>query len=94
GVFPNGLFDPAQAPPGPNQLLYSYGVGACEVQGNMTVVVNPLPIVNAGPNQSACISQTAIQLNGTPAGGAWQAVNGGAINGDQFLPPASGEGTF
>lgn len=43
----------------------------CSRTTNATVTVNPLPIVNAGPDQTLCDQPIAVTLTGTPAGGNW-----------------------
>lgn len=46
-------------------------VFGCSSTTTATVTVNPLPVVNAGPDQSICNQPIPVQLNGTPAGGTW-----------------------
>ena len=36
-----------------------------------TVTVNPLPVVNAGPDQTLCNQPIPVTLSGTPVGGTW-----------------------
>jgi len=36
-----------------------------------TVTVNPLPVVNAGPDQTLCNQAIPVTLSGTPVGGTW-----------------------
>lgn len=43
----------------------------CFSSTTSTVTINPLPIVNAGPDQVLCDQPISIQLNGSPAGGNW-----------------------
>lgn len=46
----------------------SYG---CPATVSSTVTVNPLPVVNAGPDQTVCDQPIPFNLTGTPAGGTW-----------------------
>ncbi|MCB0568387.1 MAG: PKD domain-containing protein [Phaeodactylibacter sp.] len=94
GVSANGLFDPAQAVTGANILTYSYGVGACFNQGDMTINVIAAAPVEAGPDITACSNAGAITLNGSPANGSWSSPNGGVITGSSFQPDASGPGGY
>jgi len=71
GVGPSGLFDPALSGAGLFVITYSYGTGSCLSQDTMTILVNALPIVNAGNGQSFCIDAGVQQLIGTPVGGTW-----------------------
>jgi hypothetical protein len=58
----------------------------CSNTDQVTVVVNPLPIVNAGIDQTTC-SGTAVVLNATGANSlSW---NNGVINGLYFTPSAT-----
>lgn len=43
----------------------------CSSSISSTVTVNPLPIVNAGPDLTLCDQPIAENLNGTPVGGIW-----------------------
>ncbi len=43
----------------------------CSADINSTVTVNPLPIVNAGPDLDLCDQPVPVVLNGTPVGGTW-----------------------
>jgi len=36
---------------------------------SVDVVINPLPVVNAGPDQTVCQTTTSVQLNGSVSGG-------------------------
>ena len=77
-----------------NVLTYTYGVGACEVSDQMAVEVNALPNVEAGPAETVCASENALQLDGAPLGGQWTVDNGGVLNGDEFNATASGPGNY
>ena len=43
----------------------------CSTDATSTVTVNPLPIVEAGPDLDLCDQPVPVNLNGTPAGGTW-----------------------
>lgn len=43
----------------------------CSTNATALVTVNPLPVVNGGPNQALCDQPIPVQLTGTPAGGIW-----------------------
>lgn len=62
----------------------------CIKPASVTVTVNPLPVVNAGPDVNVCNSQPSVTLVGTPAGGTWSGPN---ISGAGIFTPA-GPGTF
>ncbi|HOY05889.1 MAG TPA: PKD domain-containing protein [Saprospiraceae bacterium] len=95
GISPAGLFNPASAgAPGVKTLIYMYGVGVCQIQGTMQVTVSPLPVVNAGMDQSACVDMTTLTLTGTPSGGIWTSSSGGIVAGSNFNPSQSGTGNF
>jgi large repetitive protein len=48
----------------------------CSNNAIANVSVNPLPIVNAGPDQLLCDQPVPVTFNGTPAGGTWS----GSVN--------------
>ena len=43
----------------------------CSADINSTVTVNPLPVINAGPDLNLCDQPIPVVLNGTPVGGTW-----------------------
>ncbi len=49
--------------------------GTCSDTANVTVVVNPLPIVNAGNDTTLCDQPFPVNLIGTPTGGTWSGAN-------------------
>ena len=57
----------------------------------VTVVVLPLPTVNAGSYASACVGDGPIALSGTPAGGQW---TGTGVTGSAFNPSGLGAGVY
>jgi gliding motility-associated-like protein len=50
----------------------------------VTINVNPLPVVNAGPDQSVC---EGTQVTLTANGASTYSWNGGVVNGVSFTPP-------
>ena len=62
----------------------------CSASASTTVTINPLPVVNAGADQSLCNQPIATTLIGTPTGGTWSGQN--ITTGGVFTP--NGVGTF
>lgn len=63
---------------------------SCSGQDQVTVFVNPLPGISAGPDITLCNQPIANALTGfSPAGGTWSGPN---VTGNDFTP--SGTGTF
>ncbi len=89
------LFDPMSAGVGLHTLQLSIGAGNCQVVDSKEIRVHQLPQVAAGPDISACVSETSILLNSIPAsGGGWTSSLGGQIDGNEFNPSASGAGAY
>jgi PKD repeat protein len=68
----------------------SYSVTAtnqygCEATAQSTVTVNPLPVVDAGTDQTVCDQPIPFDLTGTPAGGMWSGSPNVTIGGT-FTP--------
>jgi PKD repeat protein len=64
------------------------GQGCPPVTDSMTLTVNPLPAVNAGPNQTVCAG-TPINLNGTYGGAASSVTWSTSSPGGSFSPGAT-----
>lgn len=63
----------------------------CSNTDSVTVVVNPLPVVNASASTStACLADGAVTLTGSPANGTW---SGTGVTGSSFNPGTAGLGT-
>jgi PKD repeat protein len=62
----------------------------CSASASTTVTINPLPVVNAGADQSLCNQPIPTTLIGTPTGGTWSGQN--ITTGGVFTP--NGIGTF
>lgn len=72
---PPYIFDPAVAGNGPHGLGYTYTDAAgCTAAGTITATVNPLPVVNAGPDVQLCDQPIPYALTATPPGGTWSAT--------------------
>ncbi len=74
-ISPN-IFDPAASGVGFYTLTYSFTDSyGCTNQATKTIIVNALPPVEAGPDQSICENPNDIQLTGnTPTGGEWSGI--------------------
>jgi hypothetical protein len=64
-----GVFSPTQL--GTYNLTYTVGSGNCAASDNVVISVINFSSANAGIDQAICASPSAINLNGTPAGGTW-----------------------
>lgn len=66
------------------KYTYSYPGGYCPISDSTTIIVNPIPIVNARNNSlNYCSNGPIVKLKGTPIGGNWF---GDGINGGWFDP--------
>jgi PKD repeat protein len=94
GVTTTGSFDPGAAGPGTHTLTYTYGAGTCLTTDTKTILVNPLPVVNAGNAQTVCVSTPAFNLAGySPAGGIWSGTGITNASAGTFDPATAGAGT-
>jgi PKD repeat protein len=94
GVSGN-MFDPAIAGPGTFIIILKLGSGNCLVNDTRTIIVNPLPVVAAGPDAKNCISDTQFSLSPSPSmGGTWTSSGSGQVTGNTFNAAASGVGTY
>ncbi len=63
----------------------------CSASATSTITVNPLPVVNAGPDITLCNQPIPYNLTGfSPPGGSWSGIN--VTPGGVFTP--NGTGTF
>lgn len=86
-----GTFNPTVSGIGNFVLTYTVTGGQnCSNADTKTITVNPLPVVDAGPNQIVCNQPVPVNLNGTPAGGTWTGSN--VTSGGVFTP--NGVGVF
>ncbi|MBX7051870.1 MAG: PKD domain-containing protein [Flavobacteriales bacterium] len=58
----------------------------CQKSDAIAISIYPLPTVNAGSDQSMCLSQGSIQLTATPAGGTW---SGTGVNASGLFTPST-----
>lgn len=68
-------FNPMLANVGNNIITYSIGSESCLVTDTRIITVLPVPDASAGNNQSICLNEGSINLNGTPIGGSWSGSN-------------------
>ncbi len=96
GVNSSGVFNPSSNNIGDNTLTYTLTDGACTMEASMVVTVFPLPLVDAGDDQTACVNDVPFLIDGgSPNGGTWSVNNGGVIVGQNvFDPSASGAGVY
>ena len=71
-------------------LVYTYGLNNCANNDTFQLVINSLPVVDAGLDLSLCVSDS-IQLIGNPLGGSWTG-NGVVDPLGKFLGDSSGVG--
>ncbi|MDX1650956.1 MAG: T9SS type A sorting domain-containing protein [Brumimicrobium sp.] len=62
----------------------------CTTSDNVTVTVNPLPTVTLGLDQTVCIYDGPVTLQGSPAGGIY---SGTGVTANQFDPGTAGLGS-
>jgi PKD repeat protein len=92
---PSGQFDPTVSGAGIFPVTYNYGTGTCAGSATKNVVVNALPVVNAGANQILCANNPVFNLSGfSPAGGSWSGTGITNAASGTFDPATSGSGTF
>lgn len=91
-VGPGGGFDPGTAGPGSHTITYSYTNSfGCTEMDDITIDVNPLPIVMISPPSDICENDPAFSLDASPPGGIW----GGDVGpGGQLDPSVLGPGTY
>ena len=70
GVSSLGVFDPANANVGNNQIIYSFA-GNCPASDTLDIVVNQSQDATITPALPLCISNLAINLNAADPGGTW-----------------------
>ena len=75
--------------------LTTTGIGNCiAVQDNMVIIIDPVPVLNAGPDQAICANNPNLQLNGfvgnAPgaiwSGGMGNYVSGATATATQYIP--------
>jgi Secretion system C-terminal sorting domain/PKD domain len=69
---------------GTQTITYSYtNANGCTGSNQTMIIVNPLPVVNAGTYAPVCINAAPITLLGSPAGGTFTGIG---ITGNTFNP--------
>jgi gliding motility-associated-like protein len=96
-IGPNGFTSNVQNPTIPSSIVANSGIytltatsPGCVSTATTNVVVNPIPIVDAGPNQSIC-ENTPVTLSGS--GATTYTWTGGVTDGVTFVPPV-GSNTY
>ena len=85
-------FNPAQAGAGDHTIIYSYTASNfCAENDTKRITVTNEPTVNAGTDQSTCLNDGLLTLQGSPSGGVW---SGSGVNGLNFDPQLSGIGVY
>jgi len=87
-------FNPASAGIGSHDIIYTVDDGdGCESTGNKTLIVEDLPVVDAGSDAFVCSGAPLVALDGTgsPSGGSWSGLY---VLGGNFDVSSSGSGTF
>ncbi|MBI4647955.1 MAG: hypothetical protein HY738_15545, partial [Bacteroidia bacterium] len=68
-------------------FLFLNATYSCQASDSLLVTITPAPYVNAGPNQSICIDDAIINLNGTVYGatttGIWSTSGSGSFQPEQ-----------
>ena len=52
-------------------FVFTYGSGNCLTRDTMELIVNPLPIVDAGIDFAVCVDDTIQTIIGSPLNGQW-----------------------
>ncbi|NDK55879.1 gliding motility-associated C-terminal domain-containing protein [Pontibacter fetidus] len=63
----------------------------CSTTQQLTIKVNPLPVVSAGPDLIVCNKPVATKLQGSPAGGTW---SGQHVTTDGTFTPPTATGNY
>ena len=67
-----GLLHPGPMAPGSYNYLIEYGVGTCYTQDEVTVTIDPLPVLDIATPDAFCANLGTVDLaQATPAGGTW-----------------------
>ena len=74
-------------------FVFTYGAGNCLTRDTMELVINPLPVVDAGLDFAVCVDDTIQVLIGNPLGGSWSGTGITNASGD-FNPTLAGLGTY
>lgn len=89
-VNSTGTYSPVTA--GTFNIVYSYGSGTCLTTDTIQILVNSLPVVDAGNDFSVCVNAAPVVLTPSPAGGSW---TGTAVTPTgTFTPATAGVGSY
>ena len=93
----DSTFNPRQAGVGTHALIYALGSGLCRRIDTLLITVNPLPNVNAGPDQDTiCIQDPNLILSTVPGvsplGGFWSGTGITDASTGAFSPVSAGVG--
>ena len=67
-----GLVQPGPMAPGVYAYLIEYGIGTCYTQDEVTVTIDPLPVLDIAAPDAFCANLGIVALaEATPAGGTW-----------------------
>lgn len=90
----SGQFSPDSSGVGTFELVYTFGVQTCLTRDSVIVHVDPLPVVDAGADDTLCFNNGIFTIvSGSPAGvtGVWTGLGIIAASGD-FDPTVAGVG--
>jgi PKD repeat protein len=87
-----GAFNPSTD--GNFSLVYTYGSGTCLTKDTMIYTVHALPVVNAGSNQSLCITDAPVNFVATPSGGSWSGTGITDVNLGTYSPASVPAGNY
>src|SRR5690554_5082622 len=91
GTWDNGVTNGVAFTPNATQdYTYTVTENGCTVTDVVTVTVNPLPVVDAGADQTICEGEF-VSLNGTGGSGTW---DNGVSNGVSFGPTTTQNYTY
>lgn len=89
-VTANGVFDCSI--PGTYEAVFAIGQGNCETHDTITIVVNPIPAVNAGSDIQICQNAPDTLLKAiTPNGGTWSGVG---VSSNGLFTPSTGVNSY
>src|SRR5262249_24911264 len=95
GVSQTGMFDPANAGAGSHNITYTYtGTNGCVKSTSQTVVVNPTPVADAGPDkvvlEGGYVVLSPHVVTSMPVTYSWTPttyLNNASISNPQASPP-------
>ncbi|MBR9921336.1 MAG: PKD domain-containing protein [Bacteroidetes bacterium] len=93
GISEEGIFDPEGLAPGVYPLMYTFGTGACFVEGLSEVSITAPPEVDLPAPVSLCANDDPVLISPSPQGGNWNDPNG-ILNGDQLDPQNIAPGNY